>query len=86
MSRFCTCPNGHPYYIGDCGQAFTKAKCPECGEEIGGGGHQLLSNNKRMDNADLSPAGYTHQFNRSHIDTKTKKVKPDCKTDFSVRR
>ncbi|HIE97327.1 MAG TPA: serine/threonine-protein phosphatase, partial [Fuerstia sp.] len=25
-------------HIGDCGQAFTKAKCPECGEEIGGGG------------------------------------------------
>ena len=31
MSRFCTCPNGHPYYIGDCGQVFTKSKCPECG-------------------------------------------------------
>ncbi|CAG8817058.1 17381_t:CDS:2, partial [Racocetra persica] len=30
------CPNGHPYTIGDCGNADQESRCPECGERIGG--------------------------------------------------
>ncbi|BEJ11583.1 hypothetical protein CspHIS471_0200430 [Cutaneotrichosporon sp. HIS471] len=40
------CQNGHPYIIGDCGQAMVEATCNECGEGIGGGGHQLRGDNR----------------------------------------
>merc|ERR1719473_430109 len=33
--QFCTCPNGHPYFIGSCGVAMQVSKCPECGAVIG---------------------------------------------------
>lgn len=46
--RWFTCPNGHPFAIGQCGAAMEKARCPECNEEIGGGDHTLLSNNKAL--------------------------------------
>ncbi|CAD7944987.1 unnamed protein product [Amoebophrya sp. A25] len=85
FSRFCTCPNGHPYYIADCGQAFTTAKCPECGAEIGGGGHQLKSDNKRMTNDDQSPPGYTHVVDYQDLDPQ-KKPKPVTKDKYAARR
>ena len=44
--RWFTCPNGHPFAIGDCGGATVKARCPECNEEIGGSGHELLGTNR----------------------------------------
>jgi hypothetical protein len=87
FSRFHECPNGHPYYIGDCGMAFTKGKCPECGEPIGGGGHQLLTNNKRMEANDLSPPGYTLPFVPSAgMDPKTRKPKAILKDDYAPKR
>jgi hypothetical protein len=46
--RWYTCPNGHPFAIGNCGGATQESKCPECGEAIGGSGHNLLSTNKAM--------------------------------------
>ena len=39
------CPNGHLYCIGECGGATEKAKCPECGEVIGGLQHRLDDRN-----------------------------------------
>ncbi|KAG0354300.1 hypothetical protein BG005_006580 [Podila minutissima] len=39
------CQNGHTYVIGDCGMAMQASRCPECGAAVGGGSHQLLSNN-----------------------------------------
>lgn len=39
------CPNGHVYAIGDCGGATVESKCNECGARIGGGNHQLRSDN-----------------------------------------
>ncbi|KAF9272822.1 hypothetical protein BGZ74_005059, partial [Mortierella antarctica] len=39
------CQNGHTYVIGDCGMAMQESRCPECGAAVGGGSHQLLSNN-----------------------------------------
>ncbi len=40
------CPNGHPYFIGECGGAMQVGRCIECGAEVGGGGHQLLDTNR----------------------------------------
>ncbi|KAK6501312.1 hypothetical protein TWF481_009153 [Arthrobotrys musiformis] len=35
------CVNGHPFAIGDCGMPMQSARCPECGERIGGQNHDL---------------------------------------------
>ncbi|KAK9882468.1 hypothetical protein WA026_021501 [Henosepilachna vigintioctopunctata] len=39
------CENGHPYAIGECGGAMEVGICNECGVEIGGTDHCLLSTN-----------------------------------------
>ena len=44
-----TCPNGHTYFIGNCGLANQNATCPECGAAIGGSGHQLAAGNRGID-------------------------------------
>ena len=44
--RWFTCPNGHPFAIGQCGGAMQRSTCPECGEEIGGEDHTLAASNK----------------------------------------
>mmetsp|Transcript_10728 Transcript_10728/g.14600 ORF Transcript_10728/g.14600 Transcript_10728/m.14600 type:complete len:311 (-) Transcript_10728:215-1147(-) len=41
-----TCPNGHPYVIGECGGAMQESRCPECGATIGGHNHALNSSNR----------------------------------------
>lgn len=46
--RWFACPNGHPYYIGECGGAMVEATCPECGERIGGGSHRLRIDNQYL--------------------------------------
>ncbi|RVD85435.1 uncharacterized protein DFL_003756 [Arthrobotrys flagrans] len=33
------CVNGHPFTIGDCGMPMELARCPECGQQIGGQDH-----------------------------------------------
>lgn len=42
------CPNGHPYFIGDCGGARMVSKCPEkgCKAFIGGSNYQLEAGNR----------------------------------------
>lgn len=45
------CPNGHPFAIGNCGQAMEVATCPECGAVVGGAHHTLTAGNTRA--ADL---------------------------------
>jgi MoxR-like ATPase len=45
-NRWYTCPNGHPFAIGQCGGAMEESKCPACGEKIGGMGHNLVGTNK----------------------------------------
>jgi len=46
-SHWFQCPNGHPYFIGECGGAMQEARCIECGAAIGGSGHRLHSDNSR---------------------------------------
>eukprot|EP00929_Paragymnodinium_shiwhaense_P112980 TRINITY_DN81241_c0_g1_i1.p1 TRINITY_DN81241_c0_g1~~TRINITY_DN81241_c0_g1_i1.p1 ORF type:complete len:1920 (-),score=396.55 TRINITY_DN81241_c0_g1_i1:69-5828(-) len=48
--RWFACPNGHPYFIGDCGGAMVEATCPECGATIGGGSHRLRADNRYVAN------------------------------------
>ncbi|UPX11033.1 uncharacterized protein EKO05_0001659 [Ascochyta rabiei] len=37
------CVNGHPFAIGECGMPMQLARCPECGEPVGGQGHQAVA-------------------------------------------
>jgi hypothetical protein len=39
------CPNGHEYYIGNCGQAVSSGICAECGSRIGGD-NRLFGDNR----------------------------------------
>jgi len=39
-SHWYECPNGHPYFIGECGGAMEDARCPECHEVVGVGSHR----------------------------------------------
>jgi hypothetical protein len=47
-SHWYECPNGHPYFIGECGGAMEVAVCNECNAPIGGTGHSLLSTNQSV--------------------------------------
>eukprot|EP00899_Mesostigma_viride_P023669 jgi/Mesvir1/4487/Mv25489-RA.1 len=40
------CPKGHPYFIGNCGGAQERARCPECKAFIGGSQYQLEAGNR----------------------------------------
>ena len=57
-----TCPNGHPYYIGNCGAAMQVGRCPACGATIGATAdrsHQIRGDQRALDlNADSTPKGY----------------------------
>jgi Fe2+ or Zn2+ uptake regulation protein len=44
-SHWYQCPNGHPYFIGECGGAMEQSQCIECGAVVGGNNHRLLSTN-----------------------------------------
>ena len=46
-SHWYECPNGHSYFIGECGGAMEESRCPDCGARVGGGRHQLLGTNRR---------------------------------------
>ena len=36
------CPNGHTYYVSECGMPMQEYHCPECGATIGGSDHVLV--------------------------------------------
>jgi len=43
-----TCSKGHLYMIGECRLPMFLARCPTCGETIGGRHHTMESNNRRL--------------------------------------
>jgi hypothetical protein len=45
-SHWYECPNGHPYFIGECGRAMQESRCSECNELVGGTSHNLLRTNR----------------------------------------
>eukprot|EP00899_Mesostigma_viride_P009943 jgi/Mesvir1/18950/Mv18919-RA.1 len=51
-----SCPNNHPFFIGECGGAMERASCPECGEVIGGEQHALVTTNRFAGDMD-NPTG-----------------------------
>ena len=61
------CPNGHPYYIGECGRPMQVAKCPACGADVGGQGHRLLGGNRAGEITEQSQAGYKIRKNPSSV-------------------
>jgi hypothetical protein len=46
-SHWFECPNGHPYFIGECGGAMQTSLCIECREPVGGSSHRLLASNRQ---------------------------------------
>ena len=40
---FYTCPNGHIYSIGECGQPNQQSKCLDCYEQVGGSNHKFVN-------------------------------------------
>lgn len=47
-SHWYECPNGHPYFIGECGGAMETGRCYQCGVSVGGTSHELLSSNRAV--------------------------------------
>ncbi|KAE8381131.1 hypothetical protein BDV26DRAFT_256154 [Aspergillus bertholletiae] len=43
------CRNSHPFTIGECGMPMEAARCPQCGEGVGGHNHELLDGVRRAD-------------------------------------
>jgi hypothetical protein len=48
------CPNGHVYFVGECGGAMEETRCPDCGAGIGGRDHQLGEGNEHAPEVDGS--------------------------------
>ena len=48
--RWYRCPNGHPFYVDLCGRPTQINSCAECGAQIGGLNHDLLSTNEDIGN------------------------------------
>jgi hypothetical protein len=49
-SHWYECPNGHAYFIGECGGAMQESRCNECGAPVGGTSHHLLASNRPATN------------------------------------
>ncbi len=56
MGHLFKCPNGHPFFIGECGGPTDESKCLECGERVGGQGHRLAAGNTAASELLAEPA------------------------------
>ncbi|RIB04310.1 hypothetical protein C2G38_2222712 [Gigaspora rosea] len=72
------CDCGFKYVIGDCGRAWVKAKCPECGNVIGGSKHVLAGGNVQLDQA--KSTGFKAQDQTGYIEEV-----PNAQADYSIR-
>ncbi|KAK2813103.1 hypothetical protein FQN50_000780 [Emmonsiellopsis sp. PD_5] len=43
------CRNNHPFTIGECGMPMQQARCPECGEGVGGREHRAVEGVRRAE-------------------------------------
>ncbi|XP_055738567.1 E3 ubiquitin-protein ligase rnf213-alpha-like [Salvelinus fontinalis] len=78
-----SCPNGHPCVVDKCGQPTHKAKCLECGAEIGGENHVPLTGFQKMEiqQGDLTRTGHIlgdpqRRDNPDTMDTKNMSLTP----------
>jgi len=44
-SHWFKCPNGHYYFIGECGGAMQQSTCIDCGAQVGGTQHRIVGSN-----------------------------------------
>ncbi|CAG8518032.1 9622_t:CDS:10, partial [Cetraspora pellucida] len=72
------CDCGFKYVIGDCGRAWVKAKCPECGNDIGGSKHMLAGGNVQLDKE--KSTGFKTQDQTGYIEEE-----PNNQANFSIR-
>ena len=56
--HFYECPNGHPYYISECGNPQQAYSCTVCKESIGGTSSVLVSTNRVAGTGDKSQVGH----------------------------
>jgi RZ type zinc finger domain/AAA domain (dynein-related subfamily) len=73
--RWYKCPNGHAYYVDQCGRPTVIQKCATCGVDIGGTDHNLLDTNQDLDD-DLT--GNTNYSQRT-------KVKDSSEANYCLR-
>ncbi|XP_041355040.1 E3 ubiquitin-protein ligase RNF213-like [Gigantopelta aegis] len=52
------CPNGHPYFIIDCGRPTTDGRCLDCGLRVGGVGNKLADGNVEDPGIDQTKTGH----------------------------
>jgi hypothetical protein len=55
---FYECPQGHPYFVTECGRPMVNYACPQCGSKIGGVNHKLESTNRVARTNDTTETGY----------------------------
>ncbi|XP_077981787.1 E3 ubiquitin-protein ligase rnf213-alpha-like [Glandiceps talaboti] len=55
--RWYFCPNGHPYFIGECGKPWIQSTC-QCGAKIGGEMHHLRKDNTQSQNEEQPTKGH----------------------------
>eukprot|EP01130_Rhizamoeba_saxonica_P005883 TRINITY_DN2328_c0_g2_i1.p1 TRINITY_DN2328_c0_g2~~TRINITY_DN2328_c0_g2_i1.p1 ORF type:complete len:3185 (-),score=755.13 TRINITY_DN2328_c0_g2_i1:18-8699(-) len=61
------CPNGHTYYVSECGRPTQEYECPSCGAKIGGLDHNLEQSNKESVREDQTAPGYLLQSSNEDI-------------------
>jgi hypothetical protein len=62
------CPNGHTYYVSECGRPTQEYVCPTCKAKIGGLDHILDTSNKQAAKTDQTLPGYLLTGADSDID------------------
>ncbi|CAG8824736.1 12293_t:CDS:2, partial [Racocetra persica] len=72
------CDCGFKYVIGDCGRAWVKAKCPECGNVIGGSKHMLAGGNVQLDQ--VKSTDFKAQDQTGYIEEE-----PNDQPNYSIR-
>ncbi|KAH8805391.1 hypothetical protein F5884DRAFT_799194 [Xylogone sp. PMI_703] len=52
------CRNNHPFTVGECGMPMEQARCPECGEPVGGHDHVSVEGVRRAEEFDSNFYGH----------------------------
>jgi hypothetical protein len=75
---FYECPNGHPYFVSECGRPMVSYTCPQCGATIGGAHHKLDPTNKAARTTDTTEQGYAlgHPSHRETIPNTERHLDP----------
>ncbi|RYP77679.1 hypothetical protein DL771_001047 [Monosporascus sp. 5C6A] len=73
-----TCRNGHPFTVGECGMPMEQARCPECGEAVGGQSHMPAEGVvRRVANEDQSVISDLPNMTELIVDANLNRDPPD---------